>query len=238
MDPRDVNRINYNNYYVGQNLDFLIRSKMRSESLSTPLTNTPVYYDDQVSSKMALLGTRGFYDPGNIYNLDINNIQKEINYYNNEKDNSNKEKQLFELEKRIREQREYDELNFKMKNDIQEKEYEGIINKSKQNNQNKHYEEIAINNYHHILNKDNYNNNIPQKEDNFSYESSKYSKNRNNFVFEQDKNISNDEIYVNLPKTKEQIQHEVFLENFKKQQLAKEMMREEEMKYKQNLFKK
>ena len=59
MDPRDVNRINYNNYFVGQNLDFLVRSKMRSESLSTPLKNTPAFYDDQVTSKMTLLGKRG-----------------------------------------------------------------------------------------------------------------------------------------------------------------------------------
>lgn len=82
MDPRDVNRINYNNYFVGQNLDFLVRSKMRSESLSTPLKNTPAFYDDQVTSKMTLLGKRGFYDPGYIYgfpnsdpNQDMNNPQ-------------------------------------------------------------------------------------------------------------------------------------------------------------------
>lgn len=67
MNPKDVNRINYNNYYVGKNLDFLVRSKMRSESLSTPLKNTPSFYDDQVSSKMSLLGKRGYYDPGYIY---------------------------------------------------------------------------------------------------------------------------------------------------------------------------
>ena len=79
MDPRDVNRINYNNYYVGQNLDFLVRSKMRSESLSTPLKNTPAFYDDEVSSKMSLLGKRGFYDPGYIYGFMNKNDNKEIN---------------------------------------------------------------------------------------------------------------------------------------------------------------
>ena len=85
MDPRDVNRINYNNYFVGQNLDFLVRSKMRSESLSTPLKNTPAFYDDQVTSKMSLLGKRGFYDPGYIYGFnnpedhDINDLQKNKN---------------------------------------------------------------------------------------------------------------------------------------------------------------
>ena len=85
MDPRDVNRINYNNYFVGQNLDFLVRSKMRSESLSTPLKNTPAFYDDQVTSKMSLLGKRGFYDPGYIYGFqnseEINNEYKSNYHY-------------------------------------------------------------------------------------------------------------------------------------------------------------
>ena len=79
MDPRDVNRINYNNYFVGQNLDFLVRSKMRSESLSTPLKNTPAFYDDQVTSKMTLLGKRGFYDPGYIYGFPNNDSNQNIN---------------------------------------------------------------------------------------------------------------------------------------------------------------
>lgn len=87
MDPKDVNRINYNNYYVGQNLDFLVRSKMRSESLSTPLKNTPAFYDDQVTSKMSLLGKRGFYDPGYIYgfqNNDNDEFDKNKNFLNDE----------------------------------------------------------------------------------------------------------------------------------------------------------
>ena len=88
MDPRDVNRINYNNYFVGQNLDFLVRSKMRSESLSTPLKNTPAFYDDQVTSKMSLLGKRGFYDPGYIYCFQ-NSEQKELN--NNQGNNNEEE---------------------------------------------------------------------------------------------------------------------------------------------------
>ena len=54
---------------------------------------------------------------------------------------------------------------------------------------------------------------------------------------EQDYNINKNDNNINLPKTKEQIQHEIFLENYKKQKLAQEMLREEEMKYKQNLFK-
>ena len=80
MDIRDVNRINYNNYNVGKNLDFLIRSKMRSESLTTPLKNTPSFYDDQVSAKLALLGKRGFEDPDNIY--EPKNIN--VNFYQNQ----------------------------------------------------------------------------------------------------------------------------------------------------------
>ena len=88
MDPRDVNRINYNNYYVGQNLDFLVRSKMRSESLSTPLKNTPAFYDDQVNTKMSLLGKRGYYDPAYIYGIsnqdqDIENYQDKTDKYIN-----------------------------------------------------------------------------------------------------------------------------------------------------------
>ena len=90
MDPRDVNRINYNNYYVGQNLDFLVRSKMRSESLSTPLKNTPAFYDDEVSSKMSLLGKRGFYDPEYIYGFTNPNDNKVI--LQNEKNNFNQNK--------------------------------------------------------------------------------------------------------------------------------------------------
>lgn len=81
MDPRDVNRINYNNYFVGQNLDFLVRSKMRSESLSTPLKNTPAFYDDQVTSKMSLLGKRGFYDPGYIYGFQNSEQNPNLNEY-------------------------------------------------------------------------------------------------------------------------------------------------------------
>ena len=85
MDPRDVNRINYNNYFVGQNLDFLVRSKMRSESLSTPLKNTPAFYDDQVTSKMSLLGKRGFYDPGYIYGFQNSEQNPNLNEYQGNK---------------------------------------------------------------------------------------------------------------------------------------------------------
>ena len=180
MDPRDVNRINFNNYYAGQSLDFLIRSKMRSESLSTPLSNTPVYYDDQVSSKMALLGKRGYYDPGNIYDLDDKSYQKKMNYNNKEQINSQQMMQ--------------NEMNRQMKDNIQNNEYK------------KEYYDY-INNKSKTLMKNEYDN-------------------------------INDRYNINLPKTKEQIQKEVFLENYKKYQLAEQMDKEEEMKYKQNLFRK
>ena len=85
MNPGDVNRINYNNYFVGQNLDFLVRSKMRSESLSTPLKNTPAFYDDQVTSKMSLLGKRGFYDPGYIYGFQNSGQNPNLNEYEGNK---------------------------------------------------------------------------------------------------------------------------------------------------------
>ena len=85
MDPRDVNRINYNNYFVGQNLDFLVRSKMRSESLSKPIKNTPAFYDDQVTSKMSLLGKRGFYDPGYIYGFQNSEQNPNLNEYEGNK---------------------------------------------------------------------------------------------------------------------------------------------------------
>ena len=121
MDPRDVNRINYNNYFVGQNLDFLVRSKMRSESLSTPLKNTPAFYDDQVTSKMSLLGKRGFYDPGYIYGFnnpedhDINDLQKNKN---NEYTNPITREQYDQIILPKEHYREQMEQNYEMNNKI------------------------------------------------------------------------------------------------------------------------
>ena len=112
MNPRDVNRINYNNYYVGQNLDFLVRSKMRSESLSTPLKNTPPFYDDQVTAKMSLLGKRGYYDPGYIYGFSDENDNanrgqnQDIMQYEKERFNPREENSLNQI--LIREQ--YDQI--------------------------------------------------------------------------------------------------------------------------------
>ena len=209
MDPRDVNRINYNNYYVGQNLDFLIRSKMRSESLSTPLTNTPVFYDDQVSSKMALLGKRGFYDPGYIYGFNNNlNLNKSNNINNQPENYANQRAQI-------------------IRKDIDEREYNNLNNK---------YNEDIVNKNDYMKNKGNLNYNRNQNEEEFQNEYYNYM-NKMKEMNEQDYNINKNDNNINLPKTKEQIQHEIFLENYKKQKLAQEMLREEEMKYKQNLFK-
>ena len=209
MDPRDVNRINYNNYYVGQNLDFLIRSKMRSESLSTPLTNTPVFYDDQVSSKMALLGKRGFYDPGYIYGFNNNlNLNKSNNINNQPENYANQRDQI-------------------IRKDIDEREYNNLNNK---------YNEDIVNKNDYMKNKGNLNYNRNQNEEEFQNEYYNYM-NKMKEMNEQDYNINKNDNNINLPKTKEQIQQEIFLENYKKQKLAQEMLREEEMKYKQNLFK-
>ena len=209
MDPRDVNRINYNNYYVGQNLDFLIRSKMRSESLSTPLTNTPVFYDDQVSSKMALLGKRGFYDPGYIYGFNNNpNLNKSNNINNQPENYANQRAQI-------------------IRKDIDEREYNNLNNK---------YNEDIMNKNDYMKNKGNLNYNRNKNEEEFQNEYYNYM-NKMKEMNEQDYNINKNDNNINLPKTKEQIQHEIFLENYKKQKLAQEMLREEEMKYKQNLFK-
>ena len=78
MNPSEVNRLNYNCYYGGRNLDALIRQRMKSESVFTPLKVTPKYFNDDVSSKMKLLGNRGHYFP-EIYDTYVNvNEQQQI----------------------------------------------------------------------------------------------------------------------------------------------------------------
>ena len=149
MDPRDVNRINYNNYYAGQNLDFLIRSKMRSESLSTPLTNTPIYYDDQVSSKMALLGKRGFYDPGYIYGFSAERNEKKEKSHSNENNQFPKKFPTYGLNERIEfinnqnkkdnfSQEKY-EIEMKNQNELQRNKINDKQYRKENNNLNKEY---------------------------------------------------------------------------------------------------
>ena len=225
MDLKDVNKINYNNYYVGQNLDFLIRSKMRSESLSTPLTNTPVYYDDQVSAKMALLGKRGFYDPGYIYGFE-NDSQK------NPQNNS------YEInQKQLNEKIKGDGMNIQLNNNFHENKFNNRNEIEEQNNKDNYYNYIKQNNYN-PQNNNAFDDNRIQENDEFKKEYYNYINNENKIVNDNESNYALNNSELKLPKTREQIQHEVFIENFKNQQLAKQMIREEEMKYKQNLFRK
>ena len=225
MDLKDVNKINYNNYYVGQNLDFLIRSKMRSESLSTPLTNTPVYYDDQVSAKMALLGKRGFYDPGYIYGFE-NDSQK------NPQNNS------YEInQKQLNEKIKGDGMNIQLNNNFHENKFNNRNEIEEQNNKDNYYNYIKQNNYN-PQNNNAFDDNRIRENDEFKKEYYNYINNENKIVNDNESNYALNNSELKLPKTREQIQHEVFIENFKNQQLAKQMIREEEMKYKQNLFRK
>ncbi len=143
MDPRDVNRINYNNYYVGQNLDFLVRSKMRSESLSTPLKNTPPFYDDQVSSKMSLLGKRGYYDPGYIYGFPNSN-QSENSQYEQDKFNNMNSNEGYLDPNQVLTREQYDQV---------------VLPKE-------HYKEQMLNNYE--LNNNQKNNNYKYQNENNS----------------------------------------------------------------------
>ena len=203
MDPRDVNRINFNNYYVGQNLDFLVRSKMRSESLSTPLKNTPPFYDDEVTSKMSLLGKRGYYDPSYIYGF--TNSEQNIENNQNEQDILNKN------------------INQEYSNPITKEQYDQIIlpkehykeqmmlNREMANNNDPKYfvddrninlnNNIPINNNNvnkyknEALYKDKFKNfkeiQTPQKLDNFQLDR---VKNNNPKNLEQDNNIINSNI--------------------------------------------
>ena len=225
MDPKDVNRINYNNYYVGQNLDFLVRSKMRSESLSTPLTNTPVFYDAQVSSKMSLLGKRGYYDPGYIYGFDEQrNEIRENNNINPNRKSPNKYNP-YELNERD----QY--MNQKSRDNFPQEQYELEMRRQQElqrsNNQN-------LGNNIRERDERPFNNNYKNNDEEFQREYNEYLK--RDFQGQNDQyNRGGNE--MNLPKTREQIQHDVYVENFKRQQLAKQMMMDEEMKYKQNKFK-
>ena len=187
MDPRDVNRINYNNYYVGQNLDFLVRSKMRSESLSTPLKNTPSFYDDEVSSKMSLLGKRGFYDPGYIYGFMNKNDNKEINQ--NEqmslpKEYDNKEKILYNYENNNNPkdyQKYLNEVNYNRSNNTIN---ENIYRNDNNSKNNQYYNELLYKQKLEALKKAQ----TPQKLDDFQLDKVERNK-ENNFVEKEVNNI-------------------------------------------------
>ena len=252
MDPRDVNRINYNNYYVGQNLDFLIRSKMRSESLSTPLTNTPVSYDGQVSSKMALLGKRGYYDPGYIYGFDNQN-EKRDNYNYNNIPNKNNSPQKYENND-INERRNYINQNPKenlyqinQENDLEMQRRQPPLqreqyNYDKPNNAYVKENDINIGPKQYDINS-NQNESVNQKNNNnrnneeFRREYNEYIK-KQSLYQEQNNQLNNKMDDVNPGKTREQIQYDTFIENYKRQQYVKQRMMDDEMKYRQDLYKK
>ena len=258
MDQRDVNRINYNNYYVGQNLDFLIRSKMRSESLSTPLTNTPVFYDDQVSSKMALLGKRGYYDPGYIYGFDNQN-EKRDNYNNNNIPNKNNSPPKYannEINERgrgnyINQNPKENLYQINKENDLEMQRRQSPLqrepyNYDKPNNayakENDIRNDININSgpkQYGISSNQNYNNNNNRNNEEFRKEYNEYIKKQNQYL-ERNNQLNNkkDDDDVNPGKTREQIQYDTFIENYKRQQYVKQRMMDDEMKYRQDLYKK
>ena len=206
MDPRDVNRINYNNYYVGQNLDFLVRSKMRSESLSTPLKNTPSFYDDEVSSKMSLLGKRGFYDPGYIYGFTNPNNSKEINQneqnnFNNNKNISKINNEQMILPKENNNNNEQGLSNYENNNDYDYRNYlnevnrnNNINNNENEYNNNHYYNELLYKQKLDALKKVQ----TPQKLDDFQL--NRIERNNQNNIIEKEDYINHQKANENLPK--------------------------------------
>lgn len=272
MDPRELNKINYNNYYVGQNLDFLIRNRMRAETLGTPLGNTPAFYDDQVNAKMSLLGKRGYYDPGYIYGFQNPPPEKinrppagkltfpgdyKINMTNN---NQLSEEEIYrEYQRRLNQNKEQE-----MMSDIKEREKmerrNEEIERMKQLEGLRREEELMLNkqrereNYNHNLNNDNNNKDIneqyltnhqmsqnyhhiqsgsEEKNSNFpnsisrDYYENEYEPDPYQSQFKSDYSYNRQNGELNLPKTREQIQHDVYNENFKRKQLAQQMLNED-----------
>ena len=212
MDPRDVNRINYNNYYVGQNLDFLVRSKMRSESLSTPLKNTPPFYDDQVSSKMSLLGKRGYYDPGYIYGFPNSN-QSENSQYEQDKFNSMNPNEGYLDPNQVLTREQYDQVVLPKEHYKEQmlNNYE-LNNNQKNNNYKYQNENNSINNDRN--DRDKYNDEMiyrqrlemmkerqtPQKLDNFQLD--RIIQNRRRSYEEEQNNNMNDKERKNIDEPK------------------------------------
>jgi hypothetical protein len=213
MDPRDVNRINYNNYYVGQNLDFLVRSKMRSESLSTPLKNTPPFYDDQVSSKMSLLGKRGYYDPGYIYGFPYSNQSENGQYEQVNLNNMNPNEGYLDDPNQVLTREQYDQVILPKERYKEQmlNNYE-LNNNQKNNNYKYQNENNPINNERNERNK--YNDEMiyrqrlemmkerqtPQKLDNFQLD--RIIQNRRRSYEEEQNNNINDKERKNIDEPK------------------------------------
>ena len=213
MDPRDVNRINYNNYYVGQNLDFLVRSKMRSESLSTPLKNTPAFYDDQVNTKMSLLGKRGYYDPGYIYGFPYSNQSENGQYEQDNLNNMNPNEGYLDDPNQVLTREQYDQVILPKERYKEQmlNNYE-LNNNQKNNNYKYQNENNSINNERNERNK--YNDEMiyrqrlemmkerqtPQKLDNFQLD--RIIQNRRRSYEEEQNNNINDKERKNIDEPK------------------------------------
>ena len=209
MDPRDVNRINYNNYYVGQNLDFLVRSKMRSESLSTPLKNTPPFYDDQVSSKMSLLGKRGYYDPGYIYGFPNSN-QSENSQYEPDNFNNINPNEAYLDPNQVLTREQYDQVvlpkehykeqmlnNYELNNNQKNNNYKyQNDNNNNRNDRNKYNDEMLYRQRLEIMKE----RQTPQKLDNFQLD--RIIQNRRRSYEEEQNNNMNDKERANIDEPK------------------------------------
>ena len=213
MDPRDVNRINYNNYYVGQNLDFLVRSKMRSESLSTPLKNTPPFYDDQVSSKMSLLGKRGYYDPGYIYGFPYSNQSENGQYEQDNLNNMNPNEGYLDDPNQVLTREQYDqvilpkerykeqmlnnyELNNNQKNNNYKYQNENNYINDDRNDRNKYNDEMIYRQRLEMMKE----RQTPQKLDNFQLD--RIIQNRRRSYEEEQNNNINDKERKNIDEPK------------------------------------
>ena len=234
MDPRDVNRINYNNYYVGQNLDFLVRSKMRSESLSTPLKNTPPFYDDQVSSKMSLLGKRGYYDPGYIYGFPYSNQSENGQYEQDNLNNMNPNEGYLDDPNQVLTREQYDqvilpkerykeqmlnnyELNNNQKNNNYKYQNENNYINDDRNDRNKYNDEMIYRQRLEMMKE----RQTPQKLDNFQLD--RIIQNRRRSYEEEQNNNMNDKERKNIdePKygydrSKDEIEREYYYEQIRK----------------------
>ena len=233
MDPRDVNRINYNNYYVGQNLDFLVRSKMRSESLSTPLKNTPPFYDDQVSSKMSLLGKRGYYDPGYIYGFPNSN-QSENSQYEPDKLNNMHPNEAYLDPNQVLTREQYDqvvlpkehykeqmlnnnELNNNQKNNNYKYQNENNYINDDRNDRNKYNDEMIYRQRLEMMKE----RQTPQKLDNFQLDRIIQNR-RRSYEEEQNNNMNDmerkniDEPKYGYDKSKDEMEREYYYEQIRR----------------------
>lgn len=170
MNPEDVNRINYNCYYVDQNLNTYVRRRMQAESLMTPLNHTPNSYDDAPAAKMKLLGTHGHLypvsaeEPNTDYNNRLEPYERRFNDARYGQINSN----IMTREEFIRKQNEERNLQNKT-NDINSQEH---INPPPQPT-DKIEPEIP---HGEMMNQD-----IPQYENNQIPNDTNYNNNNNNY---------------------------------------------------------